>query len=524
MKTSRRFATIISVLLALVLVFGLSTAAFASEVQSFVADGDGGARAQENALVMAGPEEPATLEPNDALVITGWIITSALYDTLIDLDEETKEYTGVLAEQCEFTDDTTLEIRLKDGIQFHNGAPLTADDVLFTLERLAASPRYATNFECIDFENTTINDDLSLTVKLSTPYPALLSYLAHPSAGVLNRAYYNEAGEEGIAREPMGTGAFVFEKWVSGSEVSAVRNENYWNSDLPFNFDRLVVKFIPEANTRMAEFESGGIDILIDVGNSDIKRMENLEIEGATLLKTEGECIYRLCFLAGDPAMDNPLVRRAIVSALDLPGTVAAAYGATAQFFTSLVPADCQYYKEMPAYEYDPELAKELLKEAGYEDGLSISTYIAAGSNDAKAAEIIQQMLAEVGITLELEATDVMTMIMAEVNGEVPFGLINNTVDSKDPDQGLSNLKAESPFKMGATGDEYLGQLLRDGATTVDFEARAAIYEEVQDYVYDNVITVPYAVNVVNYGVKNYIDSCTLSANGRVDVRYVTFK
>jgi len=523
----RKLIAIIATLLTLTLIFGLSSMVFAageSELTAFTADGDGGKRAQEGALVLAGPEEPATLEPNDAQVITGWVVTSALYDTLIELDSETKTYVGVLAEQCEFTDDTTLLIKVKEGIQFHNGAPLTADDVLFTLERLAACPRYSTNYVCIDFENTKLIDDFTLEVKLNTPYPALLAYLGHPSAGILCRSYYEEAGEEGLARKPIGTGAFVFENWVSGSEVTATRNENYWNTEVPFNYDKLVVKFIPEANTRMAEFESNGIDILIDVGNSDIKRMMNLEVEGSTLYRTEGECIYRICFLGTDENMQNPLVRQAIISAIDLPGTVAAAYGETAQFFTSLVPADCNYYKEMPAYTYDPEAAKELLKEAGYENGLALKTYVAAGSNDAKAGEIIQQMLAEVGISLELESTDVMTMIMAEVNGEVPIGLINNTVDSKDPDQGLSNLKAESPFKMGATSDEALAQMLNEAAVTVDFEERGALYEAIQDYVYENVCTVPYAVNIVNYAAKNYIDSCPVSPSGRVDVRYVTFK
>lgn len=481
-------------------------------------------KTEEGTLVIGLSEEPTTMEPANAQLVSGWVFTSAIYDNLISYDEETGEYVGILAESCEFVTDTQLVIKLKEGITFHNGTPLTADDVLFTLERLAASSRYSTNYSCIDFDNCVVNDDLTLTVNLSTPYPALLGFLCHPSAGVMSRAYYDEVGEEGLAQSPMGTGAFVFESWTSGDRAIATKNENYWDSSVDIDYETLIVRFITEATTRQVEFDTGGIDIILDVSSDDVTRFENGEISGAILTSLAGERITRLEMLDTYEPLTDPNVRLAIAHAIDIPAVVEAAYGNAAEYTTSVLPADCNYYMEMPAYEYDPELSMELLEEAGYADGFTVQCSVGSDSDDAKAMELIQYYLGEVGITVEITTTDVSTSITDMLNGVANFGVINGTIDSHDPDQGLSNMKTESVFAISSTNDATLDSYLVTGATSVADEDRQAAYEAAQQYIYDYATSIPICVSVVNYACWNYIDEFPVQAIGFIDVKDVTFK
>lgn len=473
-------------------------------------------------FVLGASEEPTTLEPAEAQLVSGWICTGAVYDNLVTLNEETGEIEGVLAESWEYTDDTTLVIRIKEGIKFHDGSDLTADDVLFTLERLAASSRYATNYSCIDFDNCTVEDDTTLTVKLSTTYAPLLSYLCHPSAGVLSRAYYEEAGEEGLAREPMGTGAFVFDSWVSGDRFTAHRNDDYWG-DKP-SYENLVVRFITESTTRMIEFETGGVDAVIDLASSDIERMENQEVSGSVLYKMAGEKITRLEMYEGYEPFQDERVREAICHAIDFESVVTAAYGSTAEYTSSVLPKDCMYYVETEGYEYNPELSKKLLEEAGYGGGFTVSASVGSGSSDAKALEIIQAQLSDVGIEMELELTDVSTSLDKMLNGQANIGVINGTVNVKDPDQALSNIKAESPFKISSSSDETLNEYLTTGAVSVDDSVRAEAYENACNYLHDHYLSVPICVSVVTYGVRDYVDYFPASASGWIDVKTITFK
>ena len=500
-----------------------STVSFAAEAQIYSGNDTGAARkTADDSFTLGASEEPTSLEPSNAQVLTGWMITAAVYDTLVKTNED-GSMENVLAESVEYTDDTTLVIKVKQGIKFHNGTELTADDVLFTLERLAASSRYGTNYACIDFENTTIDDDYTLTVKLTEAYAPLLAFLGHQSAGIMSRAYFDEVGEEGIARSPMGTGAFIFDSWTSGDRVVCHRNDEYWGEEPAYK--DLIVRFIPEATTRMVEFETGAVDAIIDPASEDIERMEAGEIDDAILYQFQGELVTRVEMYEGFEPFQNEDVRRAIIMAIDWPASVEIAYGSAMQYTSCELPSDCRFYVETPDYEYDPEAAKALLAEAGYPDGFELYTAVTAGSSDAQLLEIIQAQLAEIGVSLEIETTDVMTMIQKELTGEANFGVVNGTASVKDPDQVVSNVKASSPFALTSkTTLPELDELLVTAAASVDDDTRAELYAEAMNYIYDHAVNIPCAVSVVNFCVQDYIDYFPATASGHIEFSTITFK
>lgn len=477
-------------------------------------------KTQEGTFTLAYDEEPATLEPTQIKLISGWTITNLVCDNIIAMDPESGEIYGVLADSFEYTDEYTLEIKMKDNIYFSNGVKATSDDILFTLERLSVSSRFASNYACIDFENTTCPDDLTIVIKFKDLYAPFLSYLAHPAAALESRAYFEEVGEDGYSRSPIGTGPYTLESWEAGERVTLKRNENYWGE--AGNCDTIVIRFILEATTRMIEYETGGVDAIYSLPGTDIDRMAAGEISNSVLYTKLGENVSVLEMYKGYEPLQNKNVRLAIAHAVDWVALVDTVYGSAAQMADSILPPDCLYYKSMGVYEYDPDLSKQLLEEAGYGDGsLVLTTYVYAGT-EGEACEIIQAFLKDVGITMNIEIVDVPTMIGKQVSGECNFGLSNSTCLSRDPDQAISSSRQTSDYSIAViTGFDDLQALYDAGAVEEDAVARQAIYEQIQQYYFDECIRIPIRVMVVSYAVRDYVEGFQPTSSGILDLASV---
>lgn len=476
----------------------------------------------EDSIVIATPEEPANLDPADCQLVSAYAIVNGVYDRLIVMDAETGEYVNLLAESVEYTDDVTLEIKIKSGIQFSNGTPLTAEDVLFTFQHLAESNRFSSNFSCIDFENTTVNDETSLTVKLLAPYAPFLSYVANPACGIISKAYYEEVGADAFGRNPMGSGPFVFVSWESGDRVTLTRNDNFWG-ELPAYKD-VVVRFITESTTRMIEFETGGVDVAMNLASADIERMLNGDVPNSTLYTSVSENIQRIGLLDSFEPFKDYRVRQALAHAIDMETVVEVAWGSGGVVTGNIYPEDCKFFEKFDVYSYDPELAKSLLEEAGYADGFELTGVAIAASPEAKAMELIQAMLSEVGVTLQFETTEHATVISKMLHGEVNFAILNSTTNTRDPDQAISNMRAASPFLIAATSDPELNEYFDTGSTVVDEDVRREAYQSAARYIYDNAITIPVCTTVYGTAVRDYVDFYEILPSNTADLRTITFK
>lgn len=468
----------------------------------------------EGTFTFASDEEPTTLEPTQEKLITGWTIASAIYDNILAMDPETGEIYGVLAESFAYTDDYTLEIKMRDNVYFSNGVKATSDDILFTLERLAVSSRFSTNYECVDFENTYCPDEQTIVIKFNSIYAPFLSYFAHPAAALESRAYFEEAGEDGYARNPVGTGPYVLKEWISGDRVVLTRNENYWG-EAPA-LDEITVRFILESTTRMIEYETGGVDAIYNLSGEDIDRMNAGEIGNSVLYTLQGENVSVLEMYKGYEPLQDKNVRLAIAHAVDWAALVETVYGSAGTLADSILPPDCLYYKSIGTYEYDPDLSRQLLEEAGYgtPDSLVLTTYVYSGSEE-EACEIIQAYLKEVGIKMDINIVDTPTMISMQVSGECNFGLSNSTCSSRDPDQAISSSKQSSDYGIAViTGFDDLQELYDAGAVENDEGARQAIYEEIAQYYFDECVRIPVRVNVVSFAVRDYVEAFTPTSSG----------
>lgn len=178
-------------------------------------------------LTVALDAEPARLDPHTQNLPQAYNIQQMILEPLIKKGAD-GGYEPCLAESWELTDDTTVVFHLRDNVYFHNGEKLTADDVLYTLNRAKTGSATKTQLSDIDESQTRALDELTVEMKLHQPSSAALNYLSTARGQILNKKAMEELGEDAHGRAPVGTGPYTFVEWAAGDHVSVIRNENYW--------------------------------------------------------------------------------------------------------------------------------------------------------------------------------------------------------------------------------------------------------------------------------------------------------
>src|SRR5690625_4838764 len=228
------------------------------------------AQTPADVLVVGQIAEPQSLDPHAVTAVNDFRILVNLYDGLVRYADGTLEVEPSLAKAWEVSDDgLTYSFKLREGVAFHDGTPFNAEAVKFNFDRMLDEehPYHDTGpfplaffFAAIDSVEAV--DDLTVRFTLSEPFAPFLSNLAYPTGLMVSPKAVEERGED-FGRHPVGTGAFRFEKWASNQRVIASRNEDYWGG-AP-DLEAVVFRPITDANTRVAEMLSGGLDVMVEV-------------------------------------------------------------------------------------------------------------------------------------------------------------------------------------------------------------------------------------------------------------------
>ena len=384
----------------IVLVFLVLMIAF-----SFISEGMASAAAKGKLIVAQGAET-TSLDPHkggSAIFVNACI---TMYDLLIRVDREGKRRLA-LATSYKSIDPVTWEFKLRKGVKFHNGDPLTASDVKFSYDRMRdPKTKYPFRVFYRGIQEVQIIDDYTVRVITKKPDPVLPSRLGFGSF-IVPEKYIKEHGDEYFAKHPVGSGRYKFVKWVRNDYVELEANENYWG-DSPATIKKLVFKTIPETGSRMAALQTGEVDIATNVPPFMIPKLEkNPKIK--VVSGPSGRVIF-IGFNLTKPDKAGPLmkkkVRQAINYAVDKQSLIKhILMGSGEQLATPLIPLAFGSDPNIKPYPYDPEKAKKLLKEAGYPNGFE--TQFATGSGrylmDKQIAEAIVGMLAKVGIKAKLK-------------------------------------------------------------------------------------------------------------------------
>jgi peptide/nickel transport system substrate-binding protein len=386
---------------------------FLTAVMAFAGGGRGGEIDVEEpklkTLVFLHHNFPRTMDPSDWRGGGTQIIMDHLHDKLVLRNPEGKMIPS-LAESITPIDEVTYEIKIRQGVTFHNGDPLTSEDLVFYANRtlfeggMEDGQTSANVGRAGPLESVEVVDDYTFIAKLTNPFDMTQRWALFYA---IPKDYFEEVGPEGFREHPIGCGPF---KWVQGdlkTEIVLERNENYWGGpDLPGEvdrvpaLDRLIFQFNVEATTRVAALMAGDVDITTEIPIDMIDLLEknpNTRVLGAM-----GSNIETLWFNTNKAPFDDKRVRQAIAYAIDYDSIIEHHFKGYAELLQGrpfMIPFEGmlergKYEHVLPPYHYNLEKAKALLEEAGV-SGSAIT--IDSEPIQAEVAQIIAQMLGDIG-------------------------------------------------------------------------------------------------------------------------------
>ena len=436
---------------------------------------------EKKILTMAQKAEIKTLDPQKATDSVSRSIIKLINQTLVYIDNEGNIVPELAQEITKVSPKETL-IKIKNDIKFSNGETLTIDDVLFSLERAKASPKMSQDLYMIEsFEKV---DDR--TLKINTLYDAgnLLHKLASGGVAIVNKKAFEE-DENNI----VGTGMFKLKEWVAGEKLVLERNEFF--KDSKSNIDTLVVKFVPEANSRMIMLETGEIDLARDLLPLDLKKIS--EDTKFTTVEVETPSNMFLGFDLRNELLADKRVRQAIAYAINNEDLVKTVFNGSASVATSPVPKITTGHNENSNnYPQNIEKAKQLLAEAGYPNGFNIELFVSEDNQRIDMAVIIQDNLKKIGINAEIKTFQWAAYVSTIENPNIikPLFIMSWNISNDDPDEVLYPLYHSSQIDAHTNvvfyKNEKFDNLISEARETTDKEKRMKLYEEAQDIIQED--------------------------------------
>lgn len=470
-----------------------------------------------DSLTIALPGEPQTLDPYAHSNQNGFICTTLIFETLIKKDDQGGFYPW-LATGWEYLDETTLRVKLREDVVFHDGSKFTAEDVKYSLALAAASSFTKNLFGCLDIDNTTILDETTLDVKLQYAYGPLLEALASHRGAMISKSVYEAGGKDEVGRKPIGTGPMRHDDWLLGDRIEFVQNENYWGERLPFT--KFTARVIVEASSRSIELETGGVDIAFDLSPTDWQRIE--ENSKTQLLSGQTQGISYLAFNHSFDLFTDLRVRQALAYGLNLPALVQTAWQGKADVADSFYAANIFGHQAGGPWEYNPEKARQLLAEAGYGDGLEISYITYESQLNLPFSEAVKSMWQEIGVTAKIQVVDLATFTTLNNAGGIPLTLLTNTAVIPDPDAALLAWPTHRTISL-RHNDPYVDELLVEGKSSLDQAVRSAAYGRLQSYLWEKLYALPVAFPKSAYGARDHIKNLSFYPNLCPDLTRIRF-
>ncbi|TDQ37681.1 ABC transporter substrate-binding protein [Aureibacillus halotolerans] len=460
-------------LFALVAMFMLVACGFEDPDDTTAPSQDEGKTEEEQVLTIANPADITTTDPQNNSVITTAAVLVNVYGKLLNRDAEGK-IIPELATEWGKKDDLTWSFTLREGVTFHNGDPFTAEDVKFSIERVATDESLQEHSVFSGIESVEIVDETHVNIITKQPDPVLLSRLAGASASILPAAYFEEVGSDAFFEAPAGTGAYTFDEWNRGSGVTLGKFDDYYDGEP--TWDTVHFQVVPENSTRVSELLTGGIDIAFNIPTADFERIESNEGTHVAVSPIQRVIQLWLSTQEGEPTAD-PAVRKAIDLAIDnqviIDEILAGAATATR---THISPgnfgADESLYD---TYEYDPDQAKQILADAGYEGGVTVD--ISVNNYYTEMAEVVQGMLADVGITANLELIEQSQFAERLFSEDLDEGVFVGWGNTLFDASVLELFKEEN---VTSYSNPEVEELLEAAAYNMNEEERAAQYKQVQ--------------------------------------------
>lgn len=470
---------------------------------------DAPATKEKDTLVIAVNEDISGLDPfaQNTSLQNGYTIL--MYDTLLSLNPQTGavEKNG-LATDYEIVSATEYIFHLREGVKFHEGQTLTAEDVKYSIERAAASNGMASKVSQVD--HVEVIDPLTVRIVLNTPSTTILNNLAFCGTSIFCKEW-DEAHKDSFKHN--GTGPYKFVDWKSGESFEVTRFDGYWGNN-PGKMKNLKFMVMTENNARTIALETGEVDVNATVAEVDFERFQ--KDDNITVYSEPSTWVYFLCLNNAKGATKDRAVREAIAHAInkqDVIDVFLEGHGSVKN-----VPiGDGQSYcdNSIPGYEYDVELAKKMLAEAGYADGFDM--ILTSSEQNLPASQVVQAQLQAIGINAKIEQMEYAAREQRALAGDME-GIIDSWQPAtSDADNPLRNLLYST--STWANNECYYNNpeydKLLDAALVETDPAKAQdLYTQVQQLIYEDVPLIPIFARMWTVAARNEVKGIQIPAVG----------
>jgi peptide/nickel transport system substrate-binding protein len=471
-----------------------------------------------NTLVMIIESSPTNLDPRVGIDAQSERIDELIFDSLVRRDEHF-DLKPWLAESWEIPDPQTYVFHLRKGVRFHNGQPLTSNDVKWTFDSLLTGTIRSSKVAAYNkIDRVDAPDEYTVIFHLKEPMASLLWNLSDGAIGIVPYG----SGED-FNKNPIGSGPFRFVSAQQDKEVVIERNPNYWEA--PAKLQRVELKVIPDATTRALELRKHSADIAINSLTADTVLVLRND-PGLSVMQAPGTIYAYIALNLRDPILKDIRVRHAIAHAIDVPRIIHYLLRNQAQPANSILPPEhWAYDADVPRFPFDPQRSRQILDDAGYRarDGIRFHIVMKSSTDESTRlmAAVLQQQLREVGIALDLRTYEFATFFSDITKGAYQMYSMRWIGGNQDPDifEYVFDSSSFSPKRANRTfyANPRVDELIREGRGALDQQKRKLIYDEIQRIVAEDLpyINLWYFDNVLVH--TNRVRGIALNPAGNYD-------
>ncbi|MBG6084868.1 ABC transporter substrate-binding protein [Zhihengliuella flava] len=512
-----------------------------AESQREEGEAGGNDAAVDSTFIFAASADPASLDPAFASDGESFRVSRQIFEGLIGVEAGSADPEPLLAESWEQSDDgLSYTFQLKEGVMFHDGTEFNAEAVCANFDRWynwegvnqAKSVSYYYNSlfkgfadspENAVYESCSADDELTATVNLTEPFAGFIAALSLPSFAMQSPTALEEFGADEVSGtaeapvlseyamgNPVGTGPFEFVSWDSGQQIELTAYQDYWGEQ--GQVQDIIFRVIDDPTTRRQSLEAGDIDGYDLVAPADTAALEE---KGFKIMARDPFTILYLGFNQEIEQLADLNVRQAIAHAIDKDALISQTLPEGTKAATQFIPDSVNGYAEDVAeYEYDPEKAKELLAEAGYEDGFTLDFNYPTGVSrpymptPEQVFSNISAQLEEVGITINPQPNKWSPDYLDRIQGGPDHGihLLGWTGDYNDTDNFVGVHFGQPKADFGFENQELFDKLT-EARGIADVEEQTPLYQEINADIMDFLPVVPLAHPAPSLGFSPRVES-----------------